>query len=323
MSPFKVFLFFSRREKAGICTLLVLILLTLGSRQIYLSLAGKEEMSLLLSDSLHKAFEAAMAEADSLHTARQRRSYAPPYPRSVSEAQLFSFDPNEADSATLRRLGLPWWVARHVVRYRQRGGSFRYADDFEKIYGLDQADFQRLRPYIALPPRPAPTAARPPQLWMPDTVRADSLPPRPPKLAPGTLTELNSADTTRLQMIPGIGSAIARRIIAYREQLGGFYRLEQLAEINLDHTQLRSWLSIDERLIRRINLNRAGIERLRRHPYLNFYQARTLVEYRRTEGEIKSLKPFALSEDFTTADFERISHYVCFDEATPPAPQDN
>lgn len=327
MFSFKAFFFFSRREKAGICILLVLILLVLGSKQIYLSWVGKEETPLALSDSLYRAFETAMTEADSLYASNRRKAYSHSttlYPRSVSEAELFDFDPNQADSVTLRRLGLPWWMARNVMRYREQGGSFRYADDFKKIYGLDEADFNRLRPYISLPPRPAePPATSAPQLWKRDSVRTDSLPSRVEKLAPGTLTELNSADTTHLKMIPGIGSAIARRIVRYREELGGYYRLEQLAEINLDYTQLTSWLIVDERLVRRINLNRAGIKRLQQHPYISFYQAKAFVEYRRKEGEINNLKVFSLYKEFTAADIERISHYVCFDEPTPSGLQDN
>ena len=51
------------------------------------------------------------------------------------------------------------------------------------------------------------------------------------KYAPGTLVELNTADTTILKKVPGIGSTFARRIIKYRELLGGFYDVSQLAEV--------------------------------------------------------------------------------------------
>ena len=63
----------------------------------------------------------------------------------------------------------------------------------------------------------------------------------------------------------------------------------------------------------RINLNKAGIERLRAHPYINFYQAKVIVEYRKKKRTLKSLKQLSLYEEFTTQDLERISHYVCFE----------
>lgn len=42
------------------------------------------------------------------------------------------------------------------------------------------------------------------------------------KYPEGTLVDLSEADTTELKKIPGIGSGIARMIVAYRKRLGGF-----------------------------------------------------------------------------------------------------
>ena len=125
--------------------------------------------------------------------------------------------------------------------------------------------------------------------------------------------ETDNVHTTELKKIPGIGSGIARLIIGYRQRLGGFYNITQLQEIHLDTTQLQSWFSIDTRAIHLINLNRSSIERLRNHPYINFYQAKAFVEYRKKKGDLHSLKPFALYEEFSDTDLEKISHYVCFE----------
>ena len=133
------------------------------------------------------------------------------------------------------------------------------------------------------------------------------------KYEAGTLVDFNRADTTALKKIPGIGSAIARMIVNYRNQLGGFYEVEQLREINLDAEQLQSWFVVDEAAIRKIPVNKSSVDRLRKHPYINFYQAKALVEHRRKHGDLESLKPFVLYEEFTEEDLERISHYLSFD----------
>lgn len=151
-----------------------------------------------------------------------------------------------------------------------------------------------------------------------DTVRSlliDTLPhyEKIEKYEVGTVVDLNKADTTELKKIPGIGSAIARMIVNYRNQLGGFFEVEQLREINLDASQLLSWFSIDEADIRKLAVNNSSADRLRRHPYINFYQAKAIVEHRRKHGNLTSLKPFVLYEEFTEADLERISHYLSFD----------
>lgn len=133
------------------------------------------------------------------------------------------------------------------------------------------------------------------------------------KYEPGTLVNLNKADTTELKRIPGIGSGIARMIVNYRNRLGGFYKVEQLREINLDAGQLISWFSIDETDIQKISVNKSSIDRLRSHPYIDFYQARAMVEYRRKHGNLQSLKPLVLYEEFNETDLERIAHYLSFE----------
>lgn len=99
----------------------------------------------------------------------------------------------------------------------------------------------------------------------------------------------------------------------YRRKLGGFYQIEQLQEINLKVELLRPWLSIDTKQIHLINLNKASIERMMYHPYINFYQAKVIMEYRKKKGYLKSLKQLSLYEEFTSADFERLMPYVCYD----------
>ena len=170
----------------------------------------------------------------------------------------------------------------------------------------------------------------------------DTLPryERVEKYEPGTLVNLNKADTTELKKIPGIGSGIARMIVNYRNRLGGFYKVkkipgigsgiarmivnyrnrlggfykvEQLREINLDASQLLSWFSIDEAEIQKIPVNKSSVDRLRNHPYINFYQAKAIVEYRRKHGNLQSLKPLVLYEEFKETDLERIAHYLSFE----------
>lgn len=219
---------------------------------------------------------------------------------------LASFNPNTTDSITFRRLGLPAWMAKNILHYRAKGGKFRKPEDFKKVYGMTEEQYSALLPYIHIPPED--TVHHIPQLYI-----AQNVPMKNIKYEPGTILDLNRADTTELKKIPGIGSAIARLIIGYRQRLGGFYQIEQLKDINLNIQQLRAWFSIDPANVHRINLNRISVDRLRSHPYINFYQAKAIVEYRKKKGSLTSLKPFSLYEEFTENDLERIGHYVCFE----------
>ena len=218
---------------------------------------------------------------------------------------LANFNPNTADSLAFRRLGLPGWIVKNILRYRSKGGHFRKSEDFKRIYGLTSEEYALLLPYMHLSPKDTVRTAT--QLFHPvNKVQTLS------KYQTGTLVDLNKADTTELKKIPGIGSGIARMIIEYRQRLGGYYKIEQLDEIHLNSKMIRKWFEVNPGEIHRINLNRAGIDGLRHHPYINFYQAKAIVEYRRRSGTISSLKPFSLYEEFTPNDLERISPYVCF-----------
>lgn len=317
-NPFKDFLYFSRRERRGILVLVAGIVLVFLSGHIYSyrkagrQLTEEEAERQAAATAECEAFIASVQEKEQKR-ANKSQKYAGYYREEVPVVSLTSFNPNEADSITLRKLGLPGWMARNILHYRSRGGRFRKAEDFRKVYGLTEEQYRTLRPYIEIAPED--TARTTAHLYNSPAAADSTLQPEKIvfKYPAGTLVDLNLADTTELKKIPGIGSGIARLIAGYRQRLGGFYSIEQLQEINLDFHQLESWFRIDSKDIRSINLNRAGIDRLRNHPYINFYQAKAFVEYRKKKGALTSLKPFALYEEFTEADLERIGHYVCFE----------
>jgi len=137
--------------------------------------------------------------------------------------------------------------------------------------------------------------------------------PKIEKLTEGTTLELNSADTTDLVKIPGIGPAFARRIVAYRDRLGGYHRVEQLQEVYGMYEELYvrilPFLQIDAQNIKPIYVNRFSLDRLKNHPYLNFYQAKAILEIRKKKGTISSVEELKLLEEFTDDDWIRILPY--------------
>lgn len=314
---FSEFFYYSREERRGVLMLLAISLLLFLGGEVYVHLKSEETSSSADRQKQqqameeYQAFVASIREKEKDEKESRKFRYTAWKEEHDTPPILAPFNPNTADSATFRQLGLPAWMARNILRYREKGGVFRRAEDFRKIYGLTEEQYATLQPYIRIPATD--TVVRRPSLFLADQ-RKDSLRQTEPlKYAPGTLVDLNRADTAELKKIPGIGSGIARLISGYRQKLGGFYQLSQLEEINLDYRQLTDWFRIDTTAIRRIPVNRTSVDRLRRHPYLNFYQAKALVEYRRKHGPLKSLKPFVLYEEFTREDLERIGHYLSFD----------
>ena len=246
-----------------------------------------------------------------IHELEQKKHMYPVRVKSGRKvAVLTPFDPNLADSIEFLALGLPPFIAGNIVRYRKAGGRFRSAEDFSRIYGLSSGQFGVLKPYIRI--SETGVQRKDTVLRCMEEVKKDSNMIFF-KYQEGTVIDLNEADTTELKKIPGIGSGIACTIVAYRERLGGFYSVSQLREVRYVKEDLIKWFKLGNTPVHRINANKAGLDRLRSHPYMNFYQAKVIVEYRRKKGKLKSLSQLALYEEFTEKDLERLSHYLAFD----------
>lgn len=106
------------------------------------------------------------------------------------------------------------------------------------------------------------------------------------------LVDLNTADTSRLQQLRGIGPVFASRIVKYRSLLGGFVSTDQLLEVyGFTEDRLASvepHLTLSESDVKLLPINSATLNELRRHPYLDYYQARAIIDYRKSVGSIKS-----------------------------------
>ena len=109
------------------------------------------------------------------------------------------------------------------------------------------------------------------------------------KASAGTIIELNTADTAKLAELNGIGPAFARRIVNYRERLGGFHDKEQLKEVfGLDsekYAGLQLQVTVDASSIRKIQINKVTFDRLKRFPYLTFKQMNAIIQFREQHGE--------------------------------------
>lgn len=147
-----------------------------------------------------------------------------------------------------------------------------------------------------------------------DTVRVEVKSARyATKSRPLEPLDLNMADSIELVRLPGIGTATAMKIIRYRERLGGYTEITQLAEIDGLPDSLMKWFIITDTIpVSRIAVNKATLAELRRHPYIDFYQARAIVEFRNERGAIKSPEQLSFLEEFTAQDLIRLEPYLDF-----------
>lgn len=133
-----------------------------------------------------------------------------------------------------------------------------------------------------------------------------------PKIHEGEVVVLNTADTSALKTVPGIGPYFARKVVEYGERLGGYVSVDQLGEIEDFPLDAKRFLIIQEAQPRLLNINQLSLNELKRHPYINFYQAKAITDYRRLHGPIKSLNDLRLSRDFPPEAIERLLPYVVY-----------
>ena len=143
----------------------------------------------------------------------------------------------------------------------------------------------------------------------PEPIRTDRYPGPPPdtkrpeaylpKLKPGATIDLNSADTTLLKRVPGIGSSFARRIVKYRDLLGGYYVVEQLQEVyGMDrerYNAIHPYFTVGT-AVRPLTLT---IDSISYHPYLSWRHKRTLRRL------LEAAEPLDWSHLMATGDFTR------------------
>ena len=138
------------------------------------------------------------------------------------------------------------------------------------------------------------------------------IPQYSPKLRPGETVVLNTADTTALKTIPGIGPYYARKIVQYGQRLGGYVNVDQLDEIEDFPSEAKSFLVVCDAHPQKLNLNKLSLNELKRHPYINYFMARAITDYRRLHGPLHSLSDLRLSRDFPQEVIERLEPYVEF-----------
>ncbi|MDR1544030.1 MAG: helix-hairpin-helix domain-containing protein [Prevotellaceae bacterium] len=304
---FKQFLYFSKGQKIGLLALLGLLVLIIAANFFVPKFVSKPKIE--NNNDFITQYE---NFRNSLKN-KQYQKYSPFDEKEIDnqyftkQITLFTFNPNELDSAGFVKLGLKPFIAKNIVNYRKKGGKFRTTDDFAKIYGISDEKFAKLKPYIK--------------------ISAENLPEKkeylvenqPQKIFPqkkDTIIELNSADTTDLKKLRGIGSGWAKAIVAYRQKLGGYYSVNQLLEIknfpSETFERIEKNMLADVSKITQIEINRANVDFLRQHPYLNFYQSKAIYELRRKKEVLTSIDDLKPLPDFSAEQLQKIAPYLNF-----------
>ena len=232
----------------------------------------------------------------------------------VPVVPLYTFDPNQLTLEQWQAFGLPKYLSQRIINYRSKVGDFTYKAEIGKIYGLPDSVFKRLYPYIDLPEtrqskynRSKSVASKPysKPAW-------ENKPREKFILAP---FNINTADTTQLKQIRGIGSKLSARIVKYRDRLGGFHAMSQVKEVyglqpDIIDSLTKYTFVAKAHSPKTINLNAATVEELRTHPYMTSNLARAIVAYREQHGRFESIEELKQIKIINPEQYEKLRPYL-------------
>ncbi|HVZ95306.1 MAG TPA: helix-hairpin-helix domain-containing protein [Chitinophagaceae bacterium] len=306
---------FTKKERQGIFIIMVVICILLVSINFLPYLLKQEPPD--YEDFKKDIALLSVEKSDSINTEQSyKNSYSDHFnndnyvksDEGSVKSELFYFDPNTATYQDWQRLGLRDKTIHTIQNYLSKGGKFHKPEDIRKIWGLSSKDAERLMPYafIRSQPKQSEPAARGNKEY---TSSVKDYTP-----ASVSIININTADTSQLISLPGIGSKLSARIIAFRNRLGGFYSVDQVAETYMlpDSTfkKIKPMITVENIPVKQININMAGIDEMKLHPYLRYNLANAIFQYRRQHGNFNSVEDIKKIMLITNDIYGKIAPYL-------------
>lgn len=296
------YLLFSKKDRTGVLLIVVLVGLIIVVPIVF---SRNEPLSVQETHILSSAI-------DTLNTKQEQNNkpvedytassyqYESSVKYSTPAGKLFFFDPNTITIDGWKLLGLNDKTIQTIEKYRMKGGKFYKSEDLQKIWGLPNGFYNRVKDYIRIE-----TAAAQKDVKLPTASYS--------KTEKKWNIEINSADIVTLEELPGIGNKLATRIVNFRDKLGGFYSVEQLGETygiaDSVFQKIKPYLHANGE-VKKLNINTATKDELKMHPYIKWNLANAIVEYRNQHGNYKSLDELKNIAAMDEETYKKIVHYL-------------
>ncbi len=219
----------------------------------------------------------------------------------VKESKLFNFDPNLITYEEAITLGFPDKTAHTLINYRNKGGKFYNSESLKKLYGMNDALYEKLVPYISINSNKSK-----------DNFKTEN---KFVSKQQSITLEINSADSTQWMQLKGIKAGRARLILKYKNMLGGFYSIDQIKEVyTINDTvfnAIKANLTVNPSLIQKIKVNTADFKTLVHHPYIKYEGTKCIFALKKnkkiTADDLKN------SSCFSREQLEKVLIYLDFE----------
>ncbi len=292
----KAFFTYSRTEQKGIIFLVVLLLsseiIRMNWHRIFPPAPPAE---LLFSEISQDWIETKQKESDSIFQRKTQGRKQLNIP-----GLLKPFDPNLLNADGWQAMGFSAKESASIIKFVSKGGRFRKKEDLKRLYCMNDKRYEALSPYVQFD----------------STIKSNRI--NPQKTARKQLTvALNSADSTQLTQLKGIGKFRASQIVKRRNQLGGFWSTKQLLEIknfpDSIYQEIQPYLTLDTSNIKKFSVNQVKFEELQKHPYFWYGVAKSIVNYRIKHGPFRKPSDLQAIYAIKPEQLERVVHYLTFE----------
>jgi competence ComEA-like helix-hairpin-helix protein len=304
------YLTFTRKERIGLLVIVVVIIGIWIFPKIVVSGKSKavrdDTLWMAAAQKLLIKQEHGEAQSKNNEESADPLDYAKPSDDYLTRpaSQLFYFDPNTLSVDGWRKLGIRQKIAITIQKYLVKGGHFYKPDDLKKIYGIHSHDYERLKPFIKI--EPVKKNAESYSKIFKNVESSSNI--------KYSVIEVNTADTSAFISLPGIGSKLASRIVNFRDKLGGFYSIDQVAETYglADSTfqKIKPLLKLGNLSLKKFNINTATKDEMKSHPYIKWNIANAIVEYRNQHGTFSALEELKKISLITDETFDKIKVYL-------------
>ena len=308
----KKFLSFTKKEKRGILfTMVIIVAIFVSAKYIYPLLVEEQNISqsnlsaatdslLLKNDEGSKKYYVNNEyNNDEGYQAYSKKTY-----NKTFTGTMFYFDPNTLDAAGWQKLGIKDKTIASMQNYLSKGGRFKEPGDLRKVWGLRDDEKERLIPYVRIAAVAQPTYTN-------NYIPYEKKPYEKKVIAP---VDINAGDSAAFDALPGIGGGYSRRIINFRNRLGGFYKVEQIAETfglpDSVFQKIKPLLKISGNDIKKLNINTEKEEELKAHPYIRWQLAKVITEYKKQHGDFKTLQDLKKIMTIDEETYNKISPYL-------------
>lgn len=321
---------FSQIEARGfimlIVFMLVLLFIPLLLKSFFLELKYTQEdyqKDLAMLNEAIKEFELANHQQDTTKEENSPSNFLAEI-ESKSEIQPFAFNPNEINTVQWKALGLKPYLAERIIKYRSKGGSFKVKSDLMKIYGFPKELYQRLYSYIQLPENQEKTMIKKEYKQEINEINISSEKVENRENKPNFKEkyviqpfDINTADTAQLKQIKGIGAVLSERIVKFRDNLGGFYSIEQVKEVyglrEEVYQELAKYAKTSKGFeLKHININTADVNTLKSHPYIGYKNAQIIVNYRQQHGKFANAEELLKTKSIDEIQLNKLKMYLTF-----------